>query len=82
MFFLSLPTSVKIGDTVDCKINGAPRKVTWRNAETLVIEPDDARRIVMIDQVGDNLRSFVCSDADGFADFTVVTPFDEPEGAA
>jgi hypothetical protein len=73
MLFISLPTTVGIGDTVACKINGAARKVTWRNAETLVIEPDDVRRIVMIDQAGD-LRSFVCSDADGRSDFTIIGP--------
>ena len=73
MFFISLPASVRVGDTADCKINGEPRKVTWRDTDTLVIEPSDARRIVMIDQAGD-LRSFVCSDADDSSDFTIIQP--------
>jgi hypothetical protein len=75
MFFISLPTTVRVGDTTDCKINGEPRKVTWRDTETLVIEPGDVRRIVsvMVNQ-GSDLRSFVCSDANGGNDFTIVTP--------
>jgi hypothetical protein len=29
MFFISLPHTIKIGDTVDCRINRKPAKVTW-----------------------------------------------------
>jgi hypothetical protein len=46
MFVIHLPTTVRIGDTHDCRINQKPARVTWRDAETLVIEPGDARRIV------------------------------------
>jgi hypothetical protein len=61
MFFLSLPLSVKIGDTTECRINGKPKKVTYRDAKTLVIEPDDARTI--IDMRNDaTLRYFTCGD--------------------
>ena len=28
------------GDTIDCRINGKPKRVTWRDEHTLVIEPD------------------------------------------
>ena len=35
----------KIGDTAECKINGKPERLTWRDAETLVIEPDDVHTI-------------------------------------
>ena len=35
MFFISLPKQFKIGDTVDCRINLRPARVTWRDADTL-----------------------------------------------
>jgi len=28
------------GDTIDCRINGKPKRVTWRDEHTLLIEPD------------------------------------------
>ena len=28
------------GDTIDCRINGKPKRVTWRDEHTLVIEAD------------------------------------------
>jgi hypothetical protein len=66
-----MPVTFKIGDTADCRINAAPARVTWRDADTLVIEPDDARKIVDRSTDGE-LICFVCSDADGTADFSVV----------
>jgi hypothetical protein len=56
----------KVGDTADFRINRKPARVTWRDLNTLVIEPGDARRIVAIDR-GDDLISFACTDADGTA---------------
>jgi hypothetical protein len=76
MFFISLPATVKVGDTADVKINGEPRKVTYRDAKTMVVEPDDARCIVDVQRCGE-LNSFVCSDADGNAAFTILTPGDQ-----
>jgi hypothetical protein len=38
MFALNIPSTV--GDTIDCRINGKPRRVTWRDEHTLVIEAD------------------------------------------
>ena len=64
MFMLSLPKSAKIGDTVDCRINAEPKKVTWKDEHTLVIEPGDARRILIASAEGD-LICFMCGDADG-----------------
>ena len=76
MFCISLRVSVKIGDTADCRINGEPRKVTWRDDKTLVIEPGDARTI--IDVHGDGkLRFFTCGNAvaDGGTDgITIIRP--------
>jgi hypothetical protein len=60
MFVLSLPIHDKIGDTCDCTINGAPKRVTWHDAHTLVIEPDDVRQIYRTTEDGD-LRTFWCS---------------------
>lgn len=74
MFLLTLPKSVKIGDTVDCRINREAARVTYRDAKTLVIEPSDARTILQTLDAGDGLRSFVCSDADGTSDFAIIRP--------
>jgi hypothetical protein len=38
MFALHIPST--FGDSIDCRINGKPKRVTWRDAHTLVIEPD------------------------------------------
>ena len=27
------------GGTIDCRINGKPKRITWRDEHTLVIEP-------------------------------------------
>jgi hypothetical protein len=73
-FYISMPLSFKIGDTCECEINFEPKRVTWRNQDTLVIEPDDARHIVQISR-DDKLISFFCTDADGTAPH-ITTPFD------
>jgi hypothetical protein len=71
MFIMWLPKSFKLGDTADVKINGKPEKLTWRDAETLVIHPDDARTILQIADEGD-LNAFTCGDA---ATDEQLTPF-------
>ena len=38
MFALNIPST--FGDTIDCRINGKPRRVTCRDEHTLVIEAD------------------------------------------
>ena len=38
MFALNIPST--FGDTIDCRINGKPKRVTWRDEHTLVIEAD------------------------------------------
>jgi hypothetical protein len=38
MFALKIPST--FGDTIDCRINGKPKRVTWRDEHTLVIEAD------------------------------------------
>ncbi len=38
MFALHIPSTC--GDSIDCRINGKPKRVTWRDAHTLVIEAD------------------------------------------
>jgi hypothetical protein len=50
MFYINLPATAKIGDTVPVRINGDPARVTWRDKDTLVIEPNDDR----------GLRAFFC----------------------
>ena len=38
MFALNIAST--FGDTIDCRINGKPKRVTWRDEHTLAIEPD------------------------------------------
>jgi hypothetical protein len=38
MFALNIPST--FGDSIDCRINGEPKRVTWRDERTLVIEPN------------------------------------------
>jgi hypothetical protein len=38
MFALNI--SATFGNSVDCRINGKPKRVTWRDEHTLVIKPD------------------------------------------
>jgi hypothetical protein len=63
-FMISMPADFRVGETRDCRINKKPMQVTWRDNNTLVIEPDDAREIVFKER-SDNLITFVCADADG-----------------
>jgi len=73
---LSLPNSTKVGDTGEYRINKQPRRVTLRDFNTLVIGPGDARRILHR-QVEGNLTTYICTDADGYDDFSIVTSDDK-----
>ena len=42
---LHMPTTFRIGDTAECKINGKSAQVMWQDADTLVLNGTDARRI-------------------------------------
>jgi hypothetical protein len=72
MFVIHLANSVRVGDTVDCRINRKSARVTWRDVETLVIEPGDARKIVCKTPCMGGLTAFVCADADESADFDII----------
>jgi hypothetical protein len=61
MFIIHMPKVFKVGDTAGCRINGEAKQVTWRDAKTLVIEPNDARAIIAKQNDGD-LVCFVCGD--------------------
>ena len=62
MFMINMPVDFKVGETRDCRINREPKRITWRNQHTLVIEPDDARQIFHTEVEGE-LRCFMCGDA-------------------
>jgi hypothetical protein len=68
-----MPDSFRVGDTADCRINQEPARLTWRDPNTLVIEPNDVRRIVRITWDG-QLYQFICAESDGSADFTIFMP--------
>jgi hypothetical protein len=70
MFSINTPKTSQIGDTVDCRIDtlrslwrptNAPEKLTWKDANTLVIEPDEAVAILHTRIDGDQ-RVFVCAE--------------------
>lgn len=63
MFIIHMPKTFKVGDTADCRINKQPQRITWRDENTLVIEPDDARKIITRVTEGD-LTCFMCGDRD------------------
>jgi hypothetical protein len=65
MFIIPMPKTFKVGDTADVRINGRPERVTWRDAKTLVIEPDDARYILAVNPGPGDLDTFCCCDPDG-----------------
>ena len=71
MFMIHMPASFQIGDTADVRINQEPKRLTWRSADTLVIEPGDERKIHQSFEAGD-LLCFVCGDADGGDDSPIV----------
>ena len=75
MFLISVPKSFQVGDTVDCRIDATPQRLTWRDANALVIEPDDIRTIVTYVIEGD-LICFVCGDkSEGTDNYDVVPDF-------
>jgi hypothetical protein len=61
MFIFNMPVSFKVGDSADCRINGELKQVTWRDDKTLVIEPDDPRAIITVNNDGE-LNCFFCGD--------------------
>jgi hypothetical protein len=63
MFMINMPKTFKVGDTWECRINGEPEQVTWRDENTLVIGLDDARTIVTRQSDGGDLVCFICGDA-------------------
>jgi hypothetical protein len=62
MFMINMPLDFKVGETRDCTINREPKRITWRDQHTLVIEPGDARQIFHTEADGE-LRCFICGDA-------------------
>jgi hypothetical protein len=76
MFYINTPKTLKIGETHDCRINGEPAKITWRDATTLVIEPGDAR-VILHTRIDGELRVFMCGDSTSAQGYTVEQ---SPEG--
>jgi hypothetical protein len=67
MLTIMIPGRHKIGDTVDVKINGKPAILTWADADTLVINGVDRRRIMVseesIDGTGNPVLFFAAGDS-------------------
>jgi hypothetical protein len=59
MLFLKLPRTFRVGDTAPCQVNGQKRSVTWADPFTLLLGPDDARRILHTFSTRDG-QEFVC----------------------
>jgi hypothetical protein len=45
MFSIYMPATFKVGDTADTTINGERRRLHYKDAETLVIEPGEEKHI-------------------------------------
>jgi hypothetical protein len=60
MILITLPKTFAVGDTEMCRINGQDQRVTWRDKDTLVIEPGDVRAILETSVTGDVIH-FVCA---------------------
>jgi hypothetical protein len=72
MLVLNMPLQFKVGETRDCRINGEPKRVTWRDEKTLVIEPDDVR--VIASQVMEpDMMTLFCAEPDEDASQYQVT---------
>jgi hypothetical protein len=67
MFSMCMPITFKVGDTADVRINFEPRRLTWRDADTLVIQPGDVCKILRRWTDGE-LIHFLCADAEVEAD--------------
>jgi hypothetical protein len=46
MFYMTMPTTLKIGNTAHVRINKAPAILTWRDEHTVVINHTDERVIL------------------------------------
>ena len=64
MLILNLPKSFKIGDTIDYRTPDETMRITWRDARTLVIEPDDVRVLLFREGGGgpEELAMFTATD--------------------
>jgi hypothetical protein len=62
MFTIDTPKTFNVGETIDCRINGEPSQITWKNADTLVIEPNDPRAVLNTRIDGES-RIFFCGHA-------------------
>ena len=61
MYVIDLPNTMRLGDAVDCKIDGKLSRVCWRDADTLVIA-EEVLPIIAAEPDG-NVIIFVCGDA-------------------
>jgi hypothetical protein len=62
VLIIPMPTSFKVGDTADVRINGEPQRITYRNTAIMVIEPDDVRPIQARHRSGDE-NMFYCGES-------------------
>jgi hypothetical protein len=65
MFLISMPLDFKVGGTAQVRINKKPATLFWRDANTLVVNGADSRR-VLHSFVQDERRHFSCTDSDGW----------------
>ena len=79
MFFMSMPLTFKVGDTAPVRVNKQPATLLWRDANTLVLNGTDARRILH-SHVSGNLRNFTCTDEDGWPNAIDVVDNDDEGG--
>jgi hypothetical protein len=72
MFTISMPLDFTIGGTRDCRINREPKKslgATKTPSSSSRVIPE--RSHIFVDG---GLRTFICSDPDGWTDFHIIAP--------
>ena len=78
MLILEIPLGFKVGDTMPVRVNGQETTLWWRDAQTLVLGENDARRILHLQENDGGVLSLVAGDAADLVDrpptITVTMP--------
>jgi hypothetical protein len=75
MFIIHLPRTMHVGDSKEGPLYGEKARITWRDAQTLIIErkgqPEDTRRIVQT-IFGAERTTLICTNQDGSDDLKKI----------
>jgi hypothetical protein len=71
MFVIHFLVTFRIGDTIDCEINGGPAHVTYEAEDTLVIEPGEVdlrKNKKVVEIIDDRLSTALIIEIEMFRD--------------